>query len=154
MRSVWHNWGRWPERQPALFELQTDCRPRAERTSAGRYREPKLAERHVRRTPWRIRTSRSTTLSGLASPFAFASSATSWAVRRPNITRASLFFHSSSCWRRKSHRRCQLKPWPLTIRMFGFAMIASLACRVMNAKAPPMARRGALCSILACQHDG
>jgi hypothetical protein len=26
--------------QPALFELKDDCRPEAERTPAGRYREP------------------------------------------------------------------------------------------------------------------
>jgi len=32
--------------QPALFELREDCRPPAERTAAGRYREPSLfAER-------------------------------------------------------------------------------------------------------------
>jgi hypothetical protein len=28
--------------QPALFELKDDCRPEAERTAAGRYREPTL----------------------------------------------------------------------------------------------------------------
>jgi hypothetical protein len=28
--------------QPALFELRDDCRPAAERTTAGRYREPTL----------------------------------------------------------------------------------------------------------------
>lgn len=28
--------------QPALFELQDDCRPVAERTAAGRYQEPSL----------------------------------------------------------------------------------------------------------------
>jgi len=28
--------------QPALFELKDDCRPAAERTAAGRYREPTL----------------------------------------------------------------------------------------------------------------
>jgi len=28
--------------QPALFELKEDCRPRTERTAAGRYREPSL----------------------------------------------------------------------------------------------------------------
>lgn len=31
-------------RQPALFDLKIDCRPRAERTAAGRYREPSLLE--------------------------------------------------------------------------------------------------------------
>jgi hypothetical protein len=29
-------------RQLALFELRDDCRPQAERTAAGRYREPSL----------------------------------------------------------------------------------------------------------------
>lgn len=29
-------------RQLTLFELQDDCRPEAERTAAGRYREPTL----------------------------------------------------------------------------------------------------------------
>jgi hypothetical protein len=29
-------------RQAALFELKEDCRPEAERTAAGRYREPTL----------------------------------------------------------------------------------------------------------------
>ena len=28
--------------QPTLFELKEDCRPEAERTAAGRYREPSL----------------------------------------------------------------------------------------------------------------
>jgi hypothetical protein len=28
--------------QPALFELREDCRPPAERSAAGRYREPSL----------------------------------------------------------------------------------------------------------------
>lgn len=28
--------------QPVLFELKDDCRPAAERTAAGRYREPTL----------------------------------------------------------------------------------------------------------------
>ena len=28
--------------QPALFELREDCRPRTERTAAGRYLEPSL----------------------------------------------------------------------------------------------------------------
>jgi hypothetical protein len=31
--------------QPALFELKNDCRPEAERTVAGRYREPSLFSR-------------------------------------------------------------------------------------------------------------
>jgi hypothetical protein len=32
-------------RQPALFDLKTDRRPRSERTAAGRYREPSLLEK-------------------------------------------------------------------------------------------------------------
>ena len=32
-------------RQLALFELKEDCRPAAERTAAGRYREPTLFAR-------------------------------------------------------------------------------------------------------------
>ncbi len=31
--------------QPTLFELKDDCRPVAERTAAGRYREPSLFSR-------------------------------------------------------------------------------------------------------------
>jgi hypothetical protein len=31
-------------RQPALFELKTDCRPAAERTASGRYQEPSLLD--------------------------------------------------------------------------------------------------------------
>ena len=31
--------------QPALFALKDDCRPAAERSAAGRYREPSLLER-------------------------------------------------------------------------------------------------------------
>jgi hypothetical protein len=30
--------------QPALFELRDDCRPQAERTAAGRFREPTLLD--------------------------------------------------------------------------------------------------------------
>ncbi len=30
--------------QPVLFELKEDCRPSAERTAAGRYREPSLLD--------------------------------------------------------------------------------------------------------------
>jgi hypothetical protein len=30
--------------QPALFELRDDCRPQAERTAAGRFREPSLLD--------------------------------------------------------------------------------------------------------------
>jgi hypothetical protein len=36
--------------QPALFELKTDCRPEAERTAAGRYREPTLFGSRVQPT--------------------------------------------------------------------------------------------------------
>jgi hypothetical protein len=32
-------------RQAALFELRHDCRPRPERTAAGRYREPSFLDR-------------------------------------------------------------------------------------------------------------
>ena len=38
-------WKAAEERQAALFELKTDCRPRGERTAAGRYREPSLLEK-------------------------------------------------------------------------------------------------------------
>ncbi|MGD1035932.1 MAG: hypothetical protein ABR878_01815 [Roseiarcus sp.] len=37
-------WAKTEARQPALFELKTDCRPRAERTAAGRYRQPSLLD--------------------------------------------------------------------------------------------------------------
>ncbi len=37
-------WKKSEARQPALFELQTDYRPRPERTAAGRYREPSLLD--------------------------------------------------------------------------------------------------------------
>jgi hypothetical protein len=35
-------WKKSEARQPALFEFQTDYRPRAEQTAAGRYRGPSL----------------------------------------------------------------------------------------------------------------
>jgi hypothetical protein len=35
-------WRAEQARQLALFELRDDCRPQAERTAAGRYREPSL----------------------------------------------------------------------------------------------------------------
>jgi hypothetical protein len=38
-------WQAAQPRQSALFELRHDCRPEAERTAAGRYREPSLLER-------------------------------------------------------------------------------------------------------------
>src|ERR1700730_8276080 len=41
-RQQMETWKKSEARQPALFELQTDYRPRAERTAAGRYREPTL----------------------------------------------------------------------------------------------------------------
>ena len=41
-RQQLEDWKKSEARQPALFELQTDCRPRAERTAAGRYLEPTL----------------------------------------------------------------------------------------------------------------
>jgi len=37
-------WKAAQPQQPALFDLKTDCRPRAERTAAGRYSEPSLLE--------------------------------------------------------------------------------------------------------------
>jgi hypothetical protein len=37
-------WKKSEARQPALFELKTDCRPRSERTAAGRYQEPSLLD--------------------------------------------------------------------------------------------------------------
>jgi hypothetical protein len=43
-RQQLETWKKNEARQPALFELQTDCRPRAERTAAGRYREPSLLD--------------------------------------------------------------------------------------------------------------
>jgi hypothetical protein len=46
--------------------------------------------------------------------------------------RASAFFHASSCWRRKSHKRCQLKAWPSMIRMSGFAMSRGLGGSVRS----------------------
>lgn len=41
-RQQMEAWKKSEARQPALFELRTDHRPRAERTAAGRYREPSL----------------------------------------------------------------------------------------------------------------
>ena len=38
-------WRADARRQPALFDLRHDCRPRAERTAAGRYRESGLLDR-------------------------------------------------------------------------------------------------------------
>jgi hypothetical protein len=35
-------WKAAQPQQPALFALREDCRPKAERTAAGRYREPTL----------------------------------------------------------------------------------------------------------------
>jgi hypothetical protein len=37
-------WRKAEGRQPALFELCEDFRPKAERTAAGRYREPSILE--------------------------------------------------------------------------------------------------------------
>ncbi len=37
-------WAKTEERQPALFELRTDCRPHAERSADGRYRQPSLLD--------------------------------------------------------------------------------------------------------------
>ena len=41
-RQQMETWAEAEARQPALFELKTDCRPRSERTAAGRYRQPSL----------------------------------------------------------------------------------------------------------------
>lgn len=35
-------WKATQPRQPALFEMKDDCRPKTERTADGRYREPTL----------------------------------------------------------------------------------------------------------------
>ena len=35
-------WKAAQPQQPALFEMNDDCRPKAERTADGRYREPTL----------------------------------------------------------------------------------------------------------------
>jgi len=35
-------WKAAQPRQPALFEMKDDCRPKSERTADGRYREPTL----------------------------------------------------------------------------------------------------------------
>jgi hypothetical protein len=37
-------WAEAEPRQPALFELKTDCRPHPGRTAAGRYRQPSLLD--------------------------------------------------------------------------------------------------------------
>jgi hypothetical protein len=37
-------WAKAERRQPALFELMTDCRPRSERSAEGRYRQPSLLD--------------------------------------------------------------------------------------------------------------
>jgi hypothetical protein len=41
-RAQLEAWKAAQPKQPALFELREDCRPAAERTAAGRYREPTL----------------------------------------------------------------------------------------------------------------
>jgi hypothetical protein len=41
-REQLETWKAAQGEQPALFELKDDCRPEAERTAAGRYREPSL----------------------------------------------------------------------------------------------------------------
>jgi hypothetical protein len=41
-RAQLEQWRAARPAQPALFELKTDRRPEAERTAAGRYREPTL----------------------------------------------------------------------------------------------------------------
>lgn len=41
-RAQLEAWRAAQPQQPALFELVKDCRPKAERTAAGRYVEPSL----------------------------------------------------------------------------------------------------------------
>lgn len=41
-RAQLEAWRKARPEQPALFPLREDCRPKAERTAAGRYREPTL----------------------------------------------------------------------------------------------------------------
>jgi hypothetical protein len=41
-RQQLEEWKAAQPQQPALFELKDDCRPEAERSAAGRYREPTL----------------------------------------------------------------------------------------------------------------
>jgi hypothetical protein len=41
-RAQLEAWKAAQPKQPTLFELREDCRPAAERTAAGRYREPTL----------------------------------------------------------------------------------------------------------------
>jgi hypothetical protein len=43
-RQQMEAWAKAEARQLALFELKTDCRPRAERTASGRYQEPSLLD--------------------------------------------------------------------------------------------------------------
>jgi hypothetical protein len=44
-RAQLEAWRAEQMRQPSLFELKEDYRPEAERTAAGRYREPTLLDR-------------------------------------------------------------------------------------------------------------
>jgi hypothetical protein len=41
-RQQLEEWSKIEARQPALFDLKTDCRPATERTAAGRYAAPTL----------------------------------------------------------------------------------------------------------------
>lgn len=41
-RAQLEAWRAAQPQQPALFDLKEDCRPKAEQTAAGRYREPTL----------------------------------------------------------------------------------------------------------------
>lgn len=43
-RAQLESWRKAQGAQPALFPLHEDCRPRCERTAAGRYQEPTLLE--------------------------------------------------------------------------------------------------------------
>lgn len=39
-RAQLEEWKKARSDQPALFEIREDCRPKAERSASGRYREP------------------------------------------------------------------------------------------------------------------
>jgi len=41
-RAQLEAWRKAQPQQPALFTLREDCRPKAQRTAAGRYKEPTL----------------------------------------------------------------------------------------------------------------
>jgi len=47
-RKQLEEWKARRPQQPALFELKEDCRPRTERSAAGRYAEPSLFDVRAR----------------------------------------------------------------------------------------------------------